>query len=191
MMTTDDDISISILKSIAQTHLGPAAGELPPNPELRSALATAFGSPVSPAASEGELARSALYLLRQDPAFAEMIHLAALQVAAPKSRERYFEPLTIGLITAALLALQTRVKFKLDSNHKWSIEVDKKSSSDTVVKLSGSAPIAVSRKIRPCSCIRPSFRRNTPAMTDVVVMGCLPTLGVRGKSPFSSGDAGE
>ncbi len=43
--------------------------------------------------------------------------------------------MTIGLVTAALLALQTRVKFKLDSNHKWSIEVDKKSAGDAAVKL--------------------------------------------------------
>jgi hypothetical protein len=135
MMTTDDEISISILKTIAQARLGPAAGELPPTPELLTALATAFGSPEPTPASEGDLARSALDLLRQDPAFAEPIQLAAVQASDPASRQRYSEPLTIGLVTAALLALQTRVKFKLDSNHKWSIEVDKKSAGDAAMKL--------------------------------------------------------
>ena len=61
--------------------------------------------------------------------------MAAVQVGDPASHQRYSEPLTIGLVTAALLALQTRVKFKLDSNHKWSIEVDKKSSGDAALKL--------------------------------------------------------
>jgi hypothetical protein len=59
----------------------------------------------------------------------------ASQAGTPASPHRYIEPLTIGLVTAALLVLQTRVKFKLDSNHKWSIEIDKKSSGDAAVKL--------------------------------------------------------
>ena len=134
-MTTDDEISISILKTIAQARLGPAAGELPSDAELRAALAAAFGSPEPASASEGDLARAALDLLRQNPAFAEPIRVMASQAGAPASRERYFEPLTIGLATAALLALQTRVKFKMDHNHKWSIEIDKKSSSDATLKL--------------------------------------------------------
>src|SRR5271157_575033 len=134
-MTTDDETSISILKSIAQARLGPAAGELPPDPELRSALATAFGSPEPAPASEGELARAALDLLRQDPAFAEPIQVMTKQAVDPASPQRYLEPLTIGLVTAALLALQTHVKFKTDNTGKWSIEVDKKSSSDATLKL--------------------------------------------------------
>ena len=134
-MTTDDEISISILKTIAQARLGPAAGELPSTPDLRAALATAFGSPEPAHTSEGELARAALDLLRHDPAFAEPIQVMTKQAVDPASPQRYVEPLTIGLATAALLALQTRVKFKLDHNHKWSIEIDKKSSSDATLKL--------------------------------------------------------
>ena len=72
-MTTNDEVSIPILRTIAQTRLGPPASELPPNPELCSALATAFGSPEQASANEGELARAALDLLRQYPAFAEPI----------------------------------------------------------------------------------------------------------------------
>lgn len=134
-MSTDDDISISILKTIAKARLGPATGELPPNPELRFALTTAFGSSGSEPANEGDLARAALDLLRQDPAFTEPIELASIQVGTAESPHRYFDPLTISLVIAALLALQTRVKFKLDSDHKWSIEVDKKSSGDAALKL--------------------------------------------------------
>jgi hypothetical protein len=50
------------------------------------------------------------------------------------SPQRYLEPASIALTTAALLVLQTRAKFKLDHNGKWSIEIDKKSSSDGAVK---------------------------------------------------------
>lgn len=132
---TDDETSISILKSIAQARLGPEASELPPNPELRSALAAEFGSADAAPAIEGELARAALDLLRQDPAFAEPIQLMASQAGEPASRQRYLDPVTIGLTTAALLALQTRVKFKRDHTGKWSLELDKKSSSDAVLKL--------------------------------------------------------
>ena len=96
-MPADDETSISILKSIAQARLGPAAGELPPTPELRSALATAFGSTEPAPASEGELARAALDLLQQDPAFAEPIQVMSSQAGAPASRQRYLQPLTIAL----------------------------------------------------------------------------------------------
>lgn len=134
-MVTDDEIFISTLKTIAQSRLQPTAGELRPDPELRAALAAAFGRPSYETASEGELARAALDLLRQDPDFAEPIQMMASQAGERVSRQRYIEPVTITLAAAALLVLQTRVKFKLDSNHKWSIEIDKKSSGDTAVKL--------------------------------------------------------
>lgn len=134
-MFTDDLTSISILKTIAQVHLRPAASELPSAPELHFALATAFGSTSPAPVSEGDLAHAALDLLRQDPALAQDIQLAAIQVGTSGSPQRYLDPLTIPLVTAALLALQTRVTFTLDSDHKWSIKVDKKSSGDAVVKL--------------------------------------------------------
>jgi hypothetical protein len=135
MMITDDEISIFTLKTIAQARLQPTASELRPDPEIRAALAAAFGGIEPAPASESDLARAALDLLRQDAAYAEPIQVMASQASEPASRQRYIEPVTITLAAAALLVLQTRVKFKLDSNHQWSIEVDKKSSSDAAVKL--------------------------------------------------------
>ena len=134
-MSTDDELSILILKTISQEHLGPTAGQLPPSLELRSTLASVFGSPAPRTGSEGDLARAALDLLRQDPAFAESIQLATIEAATPESPPRYLDPLTVSLITAALLVLQTRVTFTLDSSRKWAIKIDKKSSSDAAVKL--------------------------------------------------------
>ena len=56
----------------------------------------------------------------------------------PPSGQRYplptIDPQAIALTTAALLALQTRIKFKHDSTGKWTFEIEKKSSGDGVVK---------------------------------------------------------
>ena len=83
---------------------------------------------------QGDLARTALDLLAQDPAFAEPIRLMASQ--PPAASQRYLDPASaIALTTAALMVLQTRVKFKRDSSGKWSFEVDKKASSDGALKL--------------------------------------------------------
>jgi hypothetical protein len=132
MTTLDDATSIHILKTIAQTQLRPTAPDLTPTPDLRAALAAAFDNPPHVRATEADLARAALDLLAQDPAYAEPIQIMSRNPAAP---ERYLEPATIALATAALLALQTRVKFKRDHTGKWSIEIEKKSASDSAIKL--------------------------------------------------------
>jgi hypothetical protein len=53
--------------------------------------------------------------------------------------ERYLDPATISTTTAAFLVimtiLQTRIKAKLDNTGKWSIEIDKKAASDSLLKL--------------------------------------------------------
>ena len=49
--------------------------------------------------------------------------------------ERYLDHATITLTTAALLVLMTRIKAKLDNTGKWSIEIDKKAASDSLLKL--------------------------------------------------------
>lgn len=44
-------------------------------------------------------------------------------------------PAAIALTTAALLVLETRVKFKRDHTGKWCLEVEKKSAGDSAPKL--------------------------------------------------------
>ena len=128
-----DDQAIHILKTIARARLQPTSGETIPDSSVLLDLSAAF-EPLPPTSvSEADLARAALDLLAQDPAFAEPIKIMSAQPAA--GTQRYLDPASIALTTAALLVLQTRVKFKLDSNRKWSVEIDKKSSSDGAVKL--------------------------------------------------------
>src|SRR6202023_3491575 len=104
--------------------------DLAPTLDLRAALAAAFGNPPNAACTEGDEARAALDVLAADPAFTEPIQIMTRAAAgAPAAGQRYIEPTIIALTTAALLALQTRVKFKRDHTGKWSIEIEKKSTS--------------------------------------------------------------
>lgn len=128
-----DDQAIHILKTIAHARLQPTSGEPIPDSSALLALSAAFEPPPPTSVSEADLARAALDLLAQDPAFAEPIKIMSAQ--PPAGTQRYLDPASIALTTAALLVLQTRVKFKLDSNRKWSVEIDKKSSSDGAIKL--------------------------------------------------------
>ena len=126
-MTTPDATAIHILKTIAQARLRPAAPDLALTPDVRAALASAFGVEATPA-SEGDLARAALDLLAEDPEFAEPIRIMSREGAT--SPQRFIAPATIALTTAAILVLQTRFK------GKWGhFEVEKKALGDATLKL--------------------------------------------------------
>ena len=134
MTPLDDTTAIQILTTITQARLRPAASDVAPTPDVRAALAAAFDNPAPTAPSEGDLARAALDLLAQDPAFAEPIRIMASQT--PAASPRYLDPASaIALTTAALLVLQTRVKFKRDHTGQWFFEADKKALSDGALKL--------------------------------------------------------
>lgn len=134
MKKLDDAAAIHTLKTIAQARLQPAEPELNATPELREALAASFGGSAERPASEGDLARAALDVLSEDPEFAEPIRMMSQQGSAAQTR--YGDPFTpIALTTAALLVLQTRIKFKRDSKGKWSIEVEKKATESSALKL--------------------------------------------------------
>ena len=147
MAALDDSSAIRILKTVAQARLhphdrsaeagDPTAVKIPALPEAGKALATAFSGIEKVEATEGGVARAALELLAHDPEFAGPIEAMTKQAAAGSAAppQSYFEPTTIALTTAALLALQTRVKFKVDHQGKWSLEIDKKAASDGAVKL--------------------------------------------------------
>jgi hypothetical protein len=136
MIPIDDDHAIHILKVIADGRLKNPSDELLLfDLDVQAALAKAFGKSSQSETSRGELARSALDLLTEDPAFAEPIHLMAMQPISVATRHRYLDVSTIAITTAVLLVLQTRIKFKLDDNGKWSVEIHKKAASDAILKL--------------------------------------------------------
>jgi hypothetical protein len=84
MIEFNDPAAIQTLTTIAQSRLAAtpeaaiqAAAEL--DPSLRAALAATFGGTDSQPATEGELARAALDLLAEDPAYSEPIEVLFLQ----------------------------------------------------------------------------------------------------------------
>ena len=137
---TDND-AIAILRTVAQARLSPeAAASLPSG--LREALAAALdiasaSSTTESPASEAALARSALAVLAADPDHSEPIRIIAAQAATgtPLAAPRYMDGTAIAVTAAALAVLQTSVKWKLNSEKKWSIEITKKSSNDGTLKL--------------------------------------------------------
>jgi hypothetical protein len=131
MNTVNDDGAIYALKTIAEARLLQNAGTLPPESDLRSLLASELGGADITETTEGDLARAALAVLAQDPDYAEPVRVLGNQPGSPR---KYLEPSTILLVTAALLVLQTRVKFTLDHNRRWSAEVEKKALSDPALK---------------------------------------------------------
>jgi hypothetical protein len=133
MTTLDDVAAIHILKTIAQARLGPDTPDLTPTPDLREALAAAFGAPSAMPASEGDLARAALAVLAEDAEFAGPIQAMSREV--PASPQRYTDPATtIALTTAALLVLQTRIKVK-GKVGDWALDIDKKAMGDGALKV--------------------------------------------------------
>lgn len=129
----DDAAAQRILARIARSRL--PAGATPPawTPDLCQALAEAFA--VSPAAqppTDGELARQALLLLAEDPARRNAIHaMAGTGAEAPL---KYDAGATVAVVTAVLLVLQTHVRFERDKQGKWSVVIEKKPTSEALLK---------------------------------------------------------
>ena len=131
-MELDDATAVHVLRRLAQSRLTDAGSSGPSNAEVRAMLSDAFDVPAQPnSVSEGELAHSALNVLRQDSGYAVMIE----QLADPETMS--YEPISISLAlvaAAAITALRTRLRFKMDSTGKWSLDVDKQACSDETVK---------------------------------------------------------
>ena len=130
----DDATAQRILASIARARVRSGAQELSWTIDLRQALAGAFevsGQP-EPPVSAGDLARQALLLLAEDPATRQAIGTMAGHV--PETRERFDFGTTVALAVAVLVALQAHVRFERDKNGRWSIQVEKRPTKDTLLK---------------------------------------------------------
>jgi hypothetical protein len=138
IQSLDDVTAVRILKRIASARPAPVDGAPTWNEDLKQALVDDFqiaepsDSGHSSDVSEGELARQALLVLAEDPAMRKSIEKMA---ASASDNPQVFDlGLTIALTAAVLLVLQTHVKFTRDSSGKWSLDVEKKPTSDTLLK---------------------------------------------------------
>ena len=125
----DDATAVRILGILARRSSGGRQTEL--TPEIRRSLQEEFGvAPAPDRPSEGDLARQALIVLAQDPETYEAI--TALSKGPPPQR---FEPVaTVVIVAAALIALQTHVRFERSTGGKLSLLIEKKPTKDTLLK---------------------------------------------------------
>jgi hypothetical protein len=134
IQSLDDKTARRILSRIAGSQPAPGGARIAWSPDIAKALADEFqiAEPSGGAAriSEGELARQALLVLAEDPEAAIAIERMA---STPADGAETFD-FGIGLAVAALIVLQTHVKFERAPDGKWSLKVEKKPTSDSLVK---------------------------------------------------------
>jgi hypothetical protein len=126
----DDATSVRIVGILARRSGGGRQTEL--TPEIRRSLQEEFGvAPAPDHPSEGDLSRQALIVLAQDPETDEAI--TALSKGPPPQR---FEPVTtvVVVVAAALVALQTHVRFERDVGGKLKLLIENKPTKDTLLK---------------------------------------------------------
>jgi hypothetical protein len=129
----DDLAAQHILEVIARSRAHTGGEDTPWNFNLRQALAGEFQvEPGAAPVSAGELARQALLVLAEDPETRKAVETMA--AAAESSPQKFDFGVTIGLTAAVLFVLQTHVKFERRPDGKWSLQLDKKPTSDALLK---------------------------------------------------------
>jgi len=128
-----DDVSAQrILSVIARSRTSMVAGKVDWTADLRLALASEFDAgPAATPVSEGELARQALLVLAEDPDTRNAIETMADQ---PQSLQKFDLGASIALTAAVLMVLQTHVHFERGTDGKWSLKVEKKPTSEALLK---------------------------------------------------------
>ena len=126
-----DDTAIRILTTIAQAQLHTENYQAELTPEIRQALQEEVpSSPSGEPSDAGELARQALLLLAEDPGIGPNLE-QLIENPPPES----FGPVTIMAVTvAALIALQTHVKFERKPSGKWKLLIEKKPTQEGLLK---------------------------------------------------------
>ena len=132
----DDAKAIRVLDTFARARLRTMglAAETELTPELAMTLRREFAitgttGGADPEA-EGDLARAALIVLADDPQTREAISALASDPEAVS----FSIVGTVAIITAALIALQTHVKFERDKDGKVSLTVEKQPTDESLLK---------------------------------------------------------
>jgi hypothetical protein len=107
--------------------------------ELRNALcvlARQFAASQTTESSDGDLAKAALDWFACDSIGFMMIErrLGVLPTAINRPRERFGDLANPALLTAVLILLQVRFRIERNKEGKWSVLLEKRAASDTVLK---------------------------------------------------------
>jgi len=100
---------------LQRTILKEQVGEVDPSPEN---------------ITEGDLARDTFVVLAEDPQHRDTVRSL---IRGPKP-ERFTPMGTVAVVAAALVVLQTRVKFDRDKEGRWSLRIEKHAASDSLLK---------------------------------------------------------
>ncbi len=129
----DDLTAQHILAVIARSRARTIGEDIPWSSNLRQALVGEFEvEPGAASVSEGELARQALLVLAEDPETRQAIETMA--AAAEQSPPKFDFGASIAITAAVLFVLQTHVKFDRHPDGKWSLQLEKKPTSDALLK---------------------------------------------------------
>jgi len=128
----DDVAAQRILEAIARSHARADNETVRWSPGLAHTLAQEFQlERRTLLVSEGELARQALLVLAEDPETRKRIEAMAVGTAGSAQK---FDFGTMGITAAVLIVLQTHVRFEHNSDGTWSLKLEKKPTSDTLLK---------------------------------------------------------
>jgi hypothetical protein len=134
----DDVTALEILSTIARSRSKASTGDgaVPWSPELKQAL-VAFSREFQTKAeatqvSEGELARQALLVLAEDPETRAAIETMA--AGWEDKRQKFDFGATLGITAAVLVVLQMHVRFERTRDGKWSLKMEKKPTSEMLLK---------------------------------------------------------
>ena len=130
IQSLDDATARRALATVARTRMGESANEPPPDRELAGALAELFEVAPGVEGSEGEVARAALLLLAEDPETAQAIEAL---VVGPSTRS-FGGGAEVAIAVAAIVALQTYVRFSRGKDGRWSLVIQKKPTELELLK---------------------------------------------------------
>jgi hypothetical protein len=132
ILSLSDEKAEAVLAAMTQPLARDGSFETGLTPELGRALGTAFG--VEPgsagAATEGDVARQALLLLAQDESKCPALP-ALIEGDTPRS---FSIGIDAAVIAGVLILLQTHVKIEKDKDGKTSWKIEKKPTSDKLLK---------------------------------------------------------
>jgi hypothetical protein len=127
----DDITAMQILDVVAKAIFMTEDYETELTPEMKQELEAELDiSAQETSASEGDIAREALILLSKDPETRKSI-TALIEKPPP---DRFGIVTSVALVTAALLALQTHVRFERTETGKIKVFIEKKPTSESLLK---------------------------------------------------------
>lgn len=133
ILALDKQTAIYVLQTFAKAQLRTGNYQDEITRDLRKRLVDEFETlePLAVSPDEGDLARQSLLLIVEKPQYVEAID-ALLE--NPTVGKFFVDAETVAIVVAAFVALQTHVRFERGKEGSWSIKIEKKSTSDTLMK---------------------------------------------------------